>query len=111
MNGREGYGPYLHIENDQELRDLHIHYSSALKTAKGFERLVGLEYLYLRENQIVQLNIRGLEKLNYLWVHNNKIRDLSGAEYMKVKGCCKDRYEIDDQKQPSQEETDEARLW
>ncbi|CAL6090389.1 leucine-rich_repeat protein [Hexamita inflata] len=140
-NGPNDYGPYLYINGDQELRDLRFiselgvthlqlgccqnahslrapanlrlfaHYSSALKTAKGVERLVGLEFLFLGNNQIVELNIRGLDKLKDLWVKNNKIRDLSGAEYLKAKGCCKERYEIGDQQQPSQEEIDEARLW
>ncbi|CAL6078857.1 Leucine-rich_repeat domain superfamily [Hexamita inflata] len=140
QSGR-GYGPYLYIQFDQELRDLcfvselgvtHLslyncqnahtfrvpanlrafqHYNSALKTVKGVERLVGLECLYLRDNKIVELNIRGLDKLKVLGVRNNKIRDLSGAEYLKAKGCCKERCETGGQKQPSQEEIDEARLW
>ncbi|CAL6101366.1 Conserved_hypothetical protein [Hexamita inflata] len=140
-NGQFGYGPYLYIYGDQELRDLRfvselgvthlqlqncqnahalrapanlrvfLHHNSALKTAKGVERLVGLEFLYLDDNQIVELNIRGLDKLKKLIVRNNKIRDLSGAEYLKAKGCCKERYEIGEQRQPSQEEIDEARLW
>ncbi|CAL6075363.1 Leucine-rich_repeat domain superfamily [Hexamita inflata] len=87
------------------------HYSSALKTAKGVERLVGLELLYLGENQIVELNIRGLDKLKDLYVLRNKIRDLSGAEYLKAKGCCQKYCRIENQKQSSQEEIDEARLW
>ncbi|CAL6075377.1 Leucine-rich_repeat domain superfamily [Hexamita inflata] len=87
------------------------HFSSALKTAKGVERLVGLEKLYLSNNQIVELNIRGLDKLKAFWVYNNKIRDLSGAEYLKEKGCCQQGYGIGGQTQPSQEEIDEARLW
>ncbi|CAL6090387.1 Leucine-rich_repeat domain superfamily [Hexamita inflata] len=87
------------------------HYSSALKTAKGVERLVGLEGLSLEGNQIVELNIRGLDKLEYLLASNNKIRDLSGAEYLKAKGCCQTRCAIEGQTQPSQEEIDEARLW
>ncbi|CAL6104670.1 leucine-rich_repeat domain-containing protein [Hexamita inflata] len=136
-----GYGPRLYINSDQELRDLrfvselgvtnlslhncqnahalrapanlraYVHWNSALKTAKGVERLVGLEQLYLGENQIVELNIRGLDKLKRLYVKNNKIRDLSGAEYLKAKWCCQTSYEIDGQTQPSQEEIDEARLW
>ncbi|CAL6070678.1 Conserved_hypothetical protein [Hexamita inflata] len=140
-NGLSGYGPYLNIQFDQELRDLRFvselgvthlslficqnahtlraptnlrafeHYHSALKTVKGVERLVGLESLYLEDNQIVELNIRGLGKLKKLCVRNNKIRDLSGAEYLKAKGCCKENYYIDGQKQPNQEEIDEARLW
>ncbi|CAL6076573.1 Conserved_hypothetical protein [Hexamita inflata] len=140
-NGQYGYGPYLHISSDQELRDLRFvselgvtdlclcncqnahalrapanlrafaHYSSALKTAKGVERLVGLEYLYLEGNYIVELNIRGLDKLKQLWVKSNKISDMSGAEYLKAKGCCQEYYQIGGQQQPSQEEIDEARLW
>ncbi|CAL6078837.1 Leucine-rich_repeat domain superfamily [Hexamita inflata] len=157
QSGR-GYGPYLYIQFDQKLRNLRFvselgvthlelyncqnahalrvpanlrafqHYNSALKTVKGVERLVGLEKLYLEDNQIVELNIRGLDKLKVLGVRNNKIMDLifqlkdlyvpknkimdlSGAEYLKAKGCCKERYGIGRQKQPSQEEIDEARLW
>ncbi|CAL6075381.1 Leucine-rich_repeat domain superfamily [Hexamita inflata] len=140
QSGR-GYGPHLFIQLDQELRDLRFvselgvkhlslnscqnahalrepanlrafaHYSSALKTAKGVERLVGLELLYLGENQIVELNIRGLDKLKDLYVLRNKIRDLSGAKYLKAKGCCQTRYETGGQTQLSQEEIDEARLW
>ncbi|CAL6073298.1 Conserved_hypothetical protein [Hexamita inflata] len=136
-----GCGPYLGISSDLELRDLRfvselgvthlelgscqnahalrapanlsafVHHRSGLKTAKGVERLVGLEYLYLSGNQIVELNIRGLDKLKRLWVKNNKIRDMSAAEYLKAKGCCQTSYEIDGQTQPSQEEIDEARLW
>ncbi|CAL6097289.1 Leucine-rich_repeat [Hexamita inflata] len=49
-------------------------------------------YIYndqeLRYNQIVELNIRGLDKLKGLNIRSNKIRDLSGAEYLKAKGCC-----------------------
>ncbi|CAL6078845.1 Leucine-rich_repeat domain superfamily [Hexamita inflata] len=140
QSGR-GYDPRLVIDIDQELRDLrfvselgvthlelencqnahalrvpanlraYVHWNSDLKTVKGVERLVGLECLYLRDNKIVELNIRGLDKLKVLGVRNNKIRDLSGAEYLKAKGCCKERYGIGGQKQPGQEEIDEARLW
>ncbi|CAL6085202.1 Leucine-rich_repeat domain superfamily [Hexamita inflata] len=138
-NGQFGYGPYLGISSDQELRDLcfvselgvthlflnncqnalrvpanlraFVHYYSVLKTAKGVERLVGLEFLYLEDNQIVELNISGLDKLERLFVNNNKIMDLSGAEYLKAKGCCQENYEIGKQIQPSQDEIDEARLW
>ncbi|CAL6078835.1 Leucine-rich_repeat domain superfamily [Hexamita inflata] len=140
QSGR-GYGPYLYIQFDQKLRNLRFvselgvthlelqncqnahtfrvpanlrafqHYNSALKTVKGVERLVGLEKMDLNNNQIVELNIRGLDKLKVLCVRNNKLRDLSGAEYLKAKGCCKERCEIGGQKQPSQEEIDEARLW
>ncbi|CAL6073296.1 Hypothetical_protein [Hexamita inflata] len=78
-----GYGHYLFIYDDLELRDLRFvselgvtdlrlckcqnahalrapanlrrfqHYNSSLKIAKGVERLVELELLYLGENQIV----------------------------------------------------------
>ncbi|CAL6097309.1 Leucine_Rich repeats-containing protein [Hexamita inflata] len=135
------YGPRLRIENEQELRDLRfvselgvtdlylgscqnahllraptnlrslVHYPSGMKTAKGVERLLGLEVLSIENAQIVELNIRGLKKLNYLWVNNNKIRDMSAAEYLKAKGCCQRCYSVDKQNQPSQEEIDEARLW
>ncbi|CAL6107480.1 Hypothetical_protein [Hexamita inflata] len=84
QSGR-GYDPRLVIDIDQELRNLRFvselgvtdlslqncqnthslrvpanlrafsHYFSALKTAKGVERLVGLEVLYLEDI----LNIRG----------------------------------------------------
>ncbi|CAL6078847.1 Leucine-rich_repeat domain superfamily [Hexamita inflata] len=141
LNGQQNYGPYLFISGDQELRDLrfvselgvtdlslqncqnahamrvpanlraYVHWNSDLKTVKGVERLVGLEFLYLERNQIVELNIRGLDKLERLYVPNNKIMDLSGAEYLKAKGCCQQNYNISNQKQPSQEEIDEARLW
>ncbi|CAL6021001.1 leucine-rich_repeat domain-containing protein [Hexamita inflata] len=134
-NAGNGCGPYLYINSDQELHDLHFvselgvthlnlfscqnthalrvpvnlrafkHSKSALKTAKGIERLVGLELLYLDNNLIVELNIRGLDKLKEFNVGNNKIRDLNGAEYLK------ENYETGEQKQPSQEEIDEARLW
>ncbi|CAL6073294.1 Conserved_hypothetical protein [Hexamita inflata] len=137
-----GYGPYLYISNDQELRDLRFvlelgvtdlelnncqnahalraptnlrkfdHYNSALKTAKGVERLVELEYLnYNCSDQIVELNVRGLIKLKQLHVYGNKIRDLSEVDYLKAKGCCKDGLNISGQQQPTQEEIDEARLW
>ncbi|CAL6073284.1 Conserved_hypothetical protein [Hexamita inflata] len=137
-----GYGPYLSIYNDQELRDLRFvselgvtdlclsscqnahalraptnlrrftHYSSALKTAKGVERLVELEELnYNHSQSIVELNVRGLVKLKQLYVWRNKIRDLSGVDYLKAKGCCKEYIDIREQKQPTQQEIDEARLW
>ncbi|CAL6000707.1 leucine-rich_repeat domain-containing protein [Hexamita inflata] len=136
------YGPYLRIENDPEIRDLRFvselgvtnlqlrpcenahllrapanlrllaHYPSGMKTAKGLERLVELEYLDIEDAQIVELNIRGLEKLTqYLHVRRNKIRDVSAVEYLKAKGYCQSNYYVDQQKQPSQEEIDEARLW
>ncbi|CAL6110957.1 leucine-rich_repeat domain-containing protein [Hexamita inflata] len=140
-NGPNGYGPCLRIDNDSEIRDLHfvselgvadlyltncqnahplraptnlrrlVHYPSGMKTAKGVERLLGLESLSIENAQIVELNIRGLEKLRSIWVDNNKIRDMSAAKYLKAKGCCSSNYKIDCQKQPSQEEIDEARLW
>ncbi|CAL5992546.1 Conserved_hypothetical protein [Hexamita inflata] len=141
-NGPNGYGPYLFIYNGQELRDLrfvselgvtdlcldncqnaHVlraptnlrrfyHYSSALKTAKGVERLVELEHLNYNDNgSIVELNVRGLVKLKELYVCSNKIRDLSGVDYLKAKGCCKDGLNISKQTQPTQEQIDEAKLW
>ncbi|CAL6000687.1 Conserved_hypothetical protein [Hexamita inflata] len=136
-----GYGPYLCIDNDPEMRDLRFvselgvtdlgldscqnahllrapanlrrlrHYPSGMKTTKGLERLVELEYLSIEKAQIVELNIQRLEKLKTLRVRNNKIRDMSAAEYLKAKGCCQSNYYVDQQKQPSQEEIDEARLW
>ncbi|CAL6076587.1 Conserved_hypothetical protein [Hexamita inflata] len=134
-------GPYLQISNDPEIRDLRfvselgvtdlyldscqnahllrapanlrrlIHFPSGMKTAKGVERLVELEVLCIVQTQIVELNIRGLQKLKTLDCRNNNIMDMSAAEYLKAKGCCKERYLIDDQQQPSQQEIDEARLW
>ncbi|CAL6104343.1 Leucine-rich_repeat domain superfamily [Hexamita inflata] len=82
-----------------------------MKTAKGVERLVELEYLDIEDAQIVEINIRGLEKLKTLYCRKNKIRDISAAEYLKAKGCCQSQYNIVNQTQPSQEEIDEARLW
>ncbi|CAL6097296.1 Conserved_hypothetical protein [Hexamita inflata] len=136
-----GFGPYLRIDKDPEIRDLRfvselgvtdlrlhgcqnahllrapanlrllIHYPSGMKTAKGLERLVELEYLDIEDAQIVELNIRGLRKLNkYFHVKRNKIRDLSFVQYLKANGLQSSCY-TDDQKQPSQEEIDEARLW
>ncbi|CAL6104654.1 leucine-rich_repeat domain-containing protein [Hexamita inflata] len=132
------YGPRLDIKNDPEIHDVrfvqelgvtalclngcqnaHVlrapinllllvpHYSN-LKTAKGVERITELEWLSLNNDQIVELNIRGLQKLKTLYVQNNKIRDLSPAEYLKAKGCS---CYTDGQKQPTQEEIDDARLW
>ncbi|CAL6065611.1 Leucine_rich repeats-containing protein [Hexamita inflata] len=140
--GPNGYGPYLYIESDQELRDLRFvselgvtdlslcrcqnahalrapanllrfqHYYSSLKTVKGVERLVELEFLnYNHSQSIVELNVSGLVKLKQLYVYRNKIRDLSGVDYLKAKGCCKDGLNISGQQQPIQEEIDEARLW
>ncbi|CAL6075367.1 Hypothetical_protein [Hexamita inflata] len=78
-NGPSGYSPFLCIDSDQELRDLRFvselgvtdlrlnscqnahalrapanlrafyHFSSALKTAKGVERLVGLELEVIKQ--------------------------------------------------------------
>ncbi|CAL5992550.1 leucine-rich_repeat domain-containing protein [Hexamita inflata] len=140
-NGREGYGPYLYIYDDQELRDLRFvaqlgvtdlqlincqnahalrapanlrrfqHFRSALKTAKGVERLVELEYLNYGMGSIVELNIRGLVKLKKLSVYKNKIRDLSWVDYLIAKGCCRNGLNINNQNMPTQEEIDEARLW
>ncbi|CAL6065641.1 leucine-rich_repeat domain-containing protein [Hexamita inflata] len=144
-NGPNGYGPYLQIERDQELRDLRFvselgvtdlslercqnahalrapanlrwfqHYQSSLKTAKGVERLVELEYLnyndYNGNGSIVELNVQGLVKLKQLHVYGNKIRDLSGVDYLKAKGCCQDGLDTSGQTQPTQQEIDEARLW
>ncbi|CAL6073286.1 Leucine-rich_repeat domain superfamily [Hexamita inflata] len=132
----------MYIYGDQELRDLRFvsglgvtdlslyncqnahalrapanlrrfqHYGSALKTAKGVERLVELEYLNYDDNgSIVELNVRGLVKLKQLHVRRNKIRDLSGIDYLKAKGCCNGGLNISGQKQPTQEEINEARLW
>ncbi|CAL6076591.1 sigma-70_family RNA polymerase sigma factor [Hexamita inflata] len=138
---QNGFGPELSISNDPEIRDLRfvselgvtdlyldscqnahllrapanlrrlIHFPSGMKTAKGVERLVELEVLCIVQTQIVELNIRGLQKLKTLDCRNNNIMDMSAAEYLKAKGCCKERYLIDDQQQPSQQEIDEARLW
>ncbi|CAL6092175.1 Hypothetical_protein [Hexamita inflata] len=140
-NNGNSYGHRLRISNDEEIRDLRFvselgvtdievrgcqnatilraptnlrcleHYPSGMKTAKGVERIVGLERLQIQDAQIVELNIRGLEKLTHIWVHNNKIRDMSAAEYLKAKGCISGTYSIKNQKEPSQEEIDEARLW
>ncbi|CAL6104345.1 Leucine-rich_repeat domain superfamily [Hexamita inflata] len=82
-----------------------------MKTAKGLERLVELEHLDIERASIVEINIRGLQKLKTLWVNENKIRDMSAAEYLKAKGCCQSTYRIENQKQLSQEEIDEAWLW
>ncbi|CAL6073268.1 Leucine-rich_repeat domain superfamily [Hexamita inflata] len=140
--GPNGCGPYLSISNDQELRDLRfvselgvtdlqlyscqnahalraptnlrsfIHFNSSLKTAKGVERLVELEFLSYNSNgSIVELNVRGLIKLRELYVCRNKIRDMSGVGYLKTKGCCQKGLNTSEQVQPTQEEIDEARLW
>ncbi|CAL6065613.1 Hypothetical_protein [Hexamita inflata] len=140
--GPNGYGPYLYINSDQELRDLRFvselgvtdlclcscqnahalrvptnllrfqHYYSSLKTVKGVERLVELEFLnYNHSQSIVELNVRGLVKLKQLHVCCNKIKDFSGVDYLKAKGCCKDGLDVGGQTQPTQEEIDEARLW
>ncbi|CAL6104660.1 Leucine-rich_repeat domain superfamily [Hexamita inflata] len=135
------YGPRLDISSDQDLYVLRfiselgvtdlrltncqnahllrvpanlrrlIHYPSGMKTAKGLERLVDLEYLDIEDAQIVELNIRGLMELTHIWVHKNQIMDLSAAEYLKAKECCQSNYSIGSQTQPSQEEIDQARLW
>ncbi|CAL6104341.1 leucine-rich_repeat domain-containing protein [Hexamita inflata] len=140
-NSGNTFGPNLSISNDQEIRDLRFvselgatelnlsscqnahllrapanlrllaHYPSGMKTAKGVERLVELEYLDIEDAQIVELNIRGLNKLKNLYAYTNKIRDMSAAEYLKAKGCCQSVYSVGEQKQPSQEEIDEAKLW
>ncbi|CAL5984357.1 Conserved_hypothetical protein [Hexamita inflata] len=132
------YGSCLNIFNDQEIHDVrfvqelgvkslflsgcqnaHVlrapvnlrclcPHMSNLKTMKGVERITELEFLYLNDDQIVELNIRGLQKLKNLFVRNNKIRDLSPAEYLKAKECS---CYTDGQKQPIQEEINEARLW
>ncbi|CAL6089062.1 leucine-rich_repeat domain-containing protein [Hexamita inflata] len=135
------YGPYLYIERDQELRDIHfvselsvkhlflngclnahllraptnlrclMHYNGAIKTAKGVERIIGLEALDLEGNQIIELNISRFEKLDELWVRTNKIMDFSVIEHLKAKGCCKEECRTDGQMKPKQKLIDEARLW
>ncbi|CAL5984325.1 Conserved_hypothetical protein [Hexamita inflata] len=87
-------------------------YDSNLKTVKCVERATNLEYLYLYiGNQIVKANgLRALNKLRYLDLRNNKVMDLSAVDYLKAKGCLQTCY-TDSQKQPSQQEIDESRLW
>ncbi|CAL6065961.1 Conserved_hypothetical protein [Hexamita inflata] len=136
------YGPRLVVDNDLEVRDLkflqdlgvtHVQYNGCknahilrapanlrrlysngteLKTVKGIERLVALEHVDLDNNYIVELNIRGLDKLKYFQAHgSNKIRDTSIGDYLKAKGCCKEYYGTSLSSQPTQQEIEEARLW
>ncbi|CAL6078865.1 leucine-rich_repeat domain-containing protein [Hexamita inflata] len=135
-----GYGPRLDFNRDDSVRDLKFvedlgvtdlrfdycpnvrkmprnlrqlqYYESNLKTVKCVERATNLEELYLfRGNQIVNANgLRALNKLNRLYLNNNKVMDLSAVDYLKAKGCLKTCY-TDYQTQPSQQEIDESRMW
>ncbi|CAL6070674.1 Leucine-rich_repeat [Hexamita inflata] len=63
-------------------------------------------------NQIVNANgLRALYKLNHLNLNNNKVMDLSAVQYLKAKGCFGSGLYTNYQKQPSQQEIDESRLW
>ncbi|CAL5990766.1 leucine-rich_repeat domain-containing protein [Hexamita inflata] len=94
------------------------YYSSNLKTVKCVERATNLEVLYFgcgffnSGNQIVNANgLRALNKLNCLELSSNKVMDLSAVDYLKAKGCFGIGLYTNNQKQPSQQEIDESRLW
>ncbi|CAL6070675.1 Conserved_hypothetical protein [Hexamita inflata] len=136
-----GFGDRLDFKNDNSVRDLKfvedlgvtelrfdycpnvrkmprnlrrlIFYYSNLKTVKCVERATNLEQLHFHfGNQIVNANgLRALNKLKYLELGNNKVMDLSAVDYLKVKGCFGIGLYTDSQKQPSQQEIDESRLW
>ncbi|CAL6085198.1 leucine-rich_repeat domain-containing protein [Hexamita inflata] len=100
----------------RNLRQLQ-YYSSNLKTTKCVERATNLEVLYFgsglfNRNLIVNANgLRALNKLNHLELSYNKVMDLSAVDYLKAKGCFGSGLDTSNQKQPSQQEIDESRLW
>ncbi|CAL6032568.1 leucine-rich_repeat domain-containing protein [Hexamita inflata] len=139
---KTSYGPYLYIQYDDDLYDLsfieelgvtdlylngcpnaHLlrvpktlkclqHYGANLKTIKGVERLVQIQYLDLAPNSIVNINrIRALQNIQEIYLHSNKINDLSPVDYLKTKELCKNGCRIDNQITPTQEEINEAMLW
>ncbi|CAL6071215.1 Conserved_hypothetical protein [Hexamita inflata] len=82
---------------------------SNLKSIKGVERLTELNYLELINNNIVNVNgLRELNQLERLYLNGNSIVDFSAVKYLQSKGCCKMNCFTNNQKQPTQQEIEEA---
>ncbi|CAL5993916.1 Conserved_hypothetical protein [Hexamita inflata] len=93
------------------LKVLIVQYSK-LKSAKGIEFVAGLKQVYLNNNQIVNIEyLRGLKKVVQLSLYENKITEFAAVQGNKDNGQYKSDYDIEDQKQPTQQEIEESRLW
>ncbi|CAL6107482.1 Conserved_hypothetical protein [Hexamita inflata] len=142
VSNNSSYGPSLYPSSDQNIRDLkfleqlgvtNLQISNCqnvcllkipsnmriftaqncnIKCTKGVERMTQLEYLYLDNNQLVDVSClkNTMTKLRYLQLQNNKITDLSPAQTLKNQGLCNGTYNVNNQLQPTQQEIDEARL-
>ncbi|CAL6057224.1 Conserved_hypothetical protein [Hexamita inflata] len=93
------------------LKFIQVQYSK-LKSLKGIEFAVGLEQVYLHDNDIVNIEyLRGLKKVVYLQLDVNKIREFAAVQGNKDNGLYASGYSIGSQKQPTQQEIEESRLW
>ncbi|CAL6074250.1 leucine-rich_repeat domain-containing protein [Hexamita inflata] len=87
-------------------------YQAKLKSVKGVEFAAGLEQVYLQANDIVNIEyLRGLKKVTHLYIPDNKIREFAAVQGNKDNGQYASGYSIEDQKQPTQQEIEESRLW
>ncbi|CAL6074272.1 Conserved_hypothetical protein [Hexamita inflata] len=83
-----------------------------LKSVKGIEFAAGLETVYLYGNEIVNIEyLRGLKKVTHLYLSSNKITEFAAVQGNKDNGQYASGYDIGCQKQPTQQEIEESRLW
>ncbi|CAL6074261.1 Conserved_hypothetical protein [Hexamita inflata] len=83
-----------------------------LKSAKGIEFAAGLERVHLYYNDIVNIEyLRGLKKVTRLELDINKITEFVAVQGNKDNGQYTRGYDIRNQKQPTQQEIEESRLW
>ncbi|CAL6074270.1 Leucine-rich_repeat domain superfamily [Hexamita inflata] len=83
-----------------------------LKSVKGIEFAAGLERVHLYNNDIVNIeHLRGLKKVTNLQLHENKITEFAAVQGNKDNGQYARQYDIMCQKQPTQQEIEESRLW
>ncbi|CAL6057206.1 Conserved_hypothetical protein [Hexamita inflata] len=83
-----------------------------LKSVKGIEFAAGLEQVNLYCNDIVNIEyLRGLKKVVDLYIPDNKIREFAAVQGNKDNGQYTRQYNIGNQKQPTQQEIEESRLW
>ncbi|CAL6057220.1 Conserved_hypothetical protein [Hexamita inflata] len=87
-------------------------YQAKLKSVKGIEFAAGLEKVYLGDNDIVNIEyLRGLKKVTRLQLNVNKITEFAAVQGNKDNGQYTGYYDIGSQKQPTQQEIEESRLW
>ncbi|CAL6048629.1 Conserved_hypothetical protein [Hexamita inflata] len=88
-------------------------YQCKLKSVKGIEFATGLEQIIINTgNDFVNIEyLRGLKKVVDLYIPDNKITEFASVQGNKDNGQYTERYNIGNQKQPTQQEIEESRLW